>query len=180
MCKIKSSKIVEPILNKTPKKFKSNGYGKYEYPIYGKVPWGEYFSKIVRVKDTTTKAGEPAIEVFYDIRDFGVCYKIANRWINDNETDGFYYIKQKYKIDSKAYEKFVDLMAQILKKGDSEFEYEEIIGITEHIKLDYNSKNYGEFIERTPFDFWDYRDPRISRNYDEVEEIKENNELTDE
>lgn len=148
------------IVGKSERKFKCSRYGKYKYPMYNEIPDGQYFSKVVKVKDTTTKTGKPAIEVFYDIRDAGVCYKIANGWMGDNGTDGIYHIRQKYPEDSSYYEEFVDSMAKALNNYDYDFDYDETIGVTEHITFNYYG-NYGSFAERMPFKFDEYKDPRL-------------------
>lgn len=160
------------IVGKSPRKFKNSGYGKYKYPKNNEIPDGQYFSKVVRVRDTSTNSGKPAIEVFYDIRDAVVCYKIANGWIADNGMDGIYHIRQKYAEDSSYYEDFVDSMAKALNNYDYDFDYEDVVGVTEHITFNYYG-NFGSYAARMPFKFSEYKDKRLEQNVDNDDEFDE-------
>lgn len=155
---------VEPIVAKELRRLKSNGLGKYKFPTYDEVPSGTYYSKIVKVQDSNTRAGIYAIEVMYEIRDAIICYKIANKMMVDDGKSGIYYIRQKYPEDTVYYNQFVDAMYKALDKEDEEINFCELEGVTEQIKLSYDKSNYGGYSERTPIEFIDYIDPRLEQN----------------
>lgn len=147
------AKIVEPIVKKQHR-FKSNGLGKYKFPIYDEVPAGNYFSKVKAVNQTTTKSGKEAVEVFYEIKDGATCYKIANGILPDDAENKSYYIKQVYPEGTTYHERFVDSMAEALSKDD--FDYGETVGITEYNTLSYDKSDIGGFSDRSPFEWDDF------------------------
>lgn len=151
---VKSREKVEPIVKNNPHIFKSNGLGKYKYPNCYEIPAGKYFSKVTNVKFSQTRTGEEAIDVYYEIRDGKTCYDIANGIIPADTKNDPYYIKQKYPETSKYYDMFVDSMSEALEK--EEFEYEEVIGVTEFVKLEYDKSDIGGFTERTPLEWDDF------------------------
>lgn len=164
----KGVKKVEPMVNRAPRKFKSNGYGKYKFPNYDEVPSGEYFSKIIHAEDSTTSTGNYAVEVLYEIRDFSVCYKIANGMIDDDGKSGIFYIKMKISENSQYFQPFIDSMSEALDNGDEEFVLADLKGITEHIKLGYNG-DFANYIDRFPYKFEWYVDENLNNN-DDVED----------
>lgn len=156
----KGSKIVTPVVTKSPRKFKSYGYGKYHYPTYEQVPSGEYFSKIIHAEEAVTYTGKYAIEIFYEIRALHICYKIANGLMEDDGSDGIHFIKLKLNEASPYYQLFIDSMSEALECGDEGFELTDINGVTEHVKLAYNG-DYADYIDRFPYEFEDYIDPKL-------------------
>ena len=72
-------------IKRNPPSLTSKGYGKYRFPVYDEVLSGKYFSKVTSAEHITTKAGKPAIEVRYIMKDFVTCYKIYNRLVPANE-----------------------------------------------------------------------------------------------
>lgn len=69
----------------TPVRRKAVSNDGYAFPKKKVVPPGDYRSKIVDIKDAVTKAGDQAVDVFYDLRDADnrtYHVKIAIRWIH--------------------------------------------------------------------------------------------------
>lgn len=132
----------------------SNGYSKYRFPVYDEVPSGQYFSKVKSAEYTTTKAGKPAIEVRYIMKDFNTCYKIYKGFVPENEKNPPFYIKQRYPQNTQYYEAFVDSMSEALEKES--FALNEVIGVTEYVVLSYDKSDIGGFSERYPFDEEDF------------------------
>lgn len=155
---------VEPIVKKNSRKLKSNGYGKYKFPIYDDVPAGNYFSEVKAANPTITKSGKEAVEVFYEIKDGTTCYKIANGILPEDAENKPYYIKQVYPEGSQYYDNFVDSMAEALNKD--EFDYNDIVGITEYNTLSYDKGDVGGFSKRMPFNFEDF----IEENQEDEED----------
>lgn len=154
------------IVGKSPRKFKSKGYGKFTYPTYDKVPSGDYFSKIISAEDSTTSNGNYAIEFCCEVRSIHDCYKIANGLMSENDTDGVFYIRTKLSEKSPYYQIFVDSMSEALDKGDEEFEAKDLQGITEHITLAYNGE-YANYIKRIPYEFeWYKEDLKVNDDED--------------
>ena len=159
----------------TVKTFKSNGYGKYKFPTYDEVPAGHYFSKIIAVKETITKTGKNAIEVYYKIKNFSTCYQVVNGILPPTTDIPKYYIKQVYPKDTTYYAMFVDSMAEALDIGDGEFTLNDIIGVTEYVNLSYDKYDIGGFSERIPFEVEDF----IKLKKDEHDEDVYNEETYD-
>ena len=147
------TKIVEPLVRRNPRRFKSQGLGKYKFPIYDDIPAGDYYSKITSIKETITKSGKEAVEVFYEIKDGTTCYKIANGILPEDAENKPYYIKQVYPEGTQYYDDFVDSMAEALEKED--FEIDEVIGVTEYNTLSYDKGDIGGFSRRCPCEWED-------------------------
>lgn len=154
----KSIEKTKPIINQTSSKLKRNGYGKYKFPIYDEIPSANYFSKVTDIRNTTTKAGKEAIEVFYKIKDGITCYKIANGILPEDTKNESYYIKQVYPKDSQYYEDFVNAMCEALDVD--ECDYEDIIGVTEYISIYYDKSDIGGIKERIPYVWEDFIKPK--------------------
>lgn len=158
-------------------KLKSNGWGKYKYPIYGEVPPGWYVSEIMDYNETTTKSGKPTIEVYYKIEPQAQYYNRVNGLSKENDKIDNYYIKQSYPEGTQFRDEFVDSMCDAL--GKDEFELEEIIGITERVSLSYKDySNFGGFGQRDYVEEEDYINlykDNLSKQ-DAIEEIEEEND----
>ena len=146
----------------------SLGLGKYQFPICGEVPPGEYFSEIKEVRETVTAKGKPTIEVYYKIENAYTIYQIANGRLPDTTKVDTYYIKQSYVIGTPYYYNFLDGMAEAL--GRDKFREEDVVGVTEHVELSYGNSDIGGFSERTPFE----------RDWYEVTEESQSEETTEE
>ena len=152
-----------------PNLFRSEGLSKYKFPTYDEVPAGYYFSKIEKVKPVTTKAGKPAYEVCYILRDGVTCYNIikGNRPV-DTEIKT-YYIKQSYPTESQFFYDFIDAMAVALDIGNKEFFIDDIVGVEEYVTLGYGRSDIGGFTKREPFEFEAYLQEANEAEYDETD-----------
>lgn len=153
---------------------KSNGLGKYKYPIYDEVPSNNYFSKIKKVENVILKSGKKALRVYYILKDFIKCHQVVNELVPADTYIEKYYIKQDYPEGTEYYETFLDSMDEALNKGGIGFSKEEIIGVTEYVTLAYGYCDIGGFTRRRPFvyeDFITLYQNSIS-SYEEFEEDK--------
>lgn len=141
-------------IKRNPPSLTSKGYGKYKFPVCDEVPSGKYFSEVTSAEYITTNAGKPAIEVRYILKDFVTCYKIYNELVPKNEKNPHFYIKQRYPENSQYYDAFVDSMSESLEKEN--FTLDDVIGVTECVKLSYDKSDLGGFSERFPFDEEDF------------------------
>lgn len=131
-------------------------FGKYTYPTYDRVPAGYYHSTVVSAREAKTYRGEDALEIVYVIISQPVCYKIAIGELPEDTSEGTYYIKQKYPLNSDAYEA---LEASIYEKfGHTNYTPTDLIDLQESVTLSYSSRasEYGGFSQRTLYDWDDY------------------------
>ena len=149
--------------------FRSEGLSRYKYPTCDAVPAGYYFSKIEKVNPVTTKAGKPAYEVYYLLREGVTCYNIikGNRPV-DTEIKT-YYIKQSYPTESQFFFDFIDAMAVALDIGNKEFFIDDIVGVEEYVTLEYGRSDIGGFTKREPFEFEAYLQEANEVEYDETD-----------
>ena len=154
----------------------SQGLGIYKYPSYDIIKAGNYFSVIDNVKKTKTKSGEKAIEVFYAIKPYDTCYKIATSQISKKDTNDTYYIRQKYPIDSEHYQCLVDSMAEALCRDH--FKLHDIIGVTEFIKLSYEYSDIGGFAKRDYLTWEEFTDSCIEHYNAQKQIMEEMAEIT--
>ena len=142
-----------------PQTIKSSGLGRYKLPTCDEVPAGPYFSEVVSARFKTTNSGKSAIEVMYDIKNGYTCKKIAIGKLPPN-TPNEYHIKQIYPDGTPYYEDFVDSMTEALGlKYGTAFTLDDIKGVTEFIKISYNSySDLGGIEERCPLSWDEFMD----------------------
>ena len=99
-----------------------------------RIPPGRYQSKIVSIKNTTTAAGDAAVEVVYELTDADGC---ALK------------MREVLPVDSWAFEKFSDaLIAAGMEEDD---DLDGAVGVTEDVVLTYpDPKGLGHFKSRKP------------------------------
>ncbi len=127
------------ISNKGAGYLKSTGRSKYNFPRYGEIPAGNYFSTIMDARFMTTSSGKESVEVCYKMIDAVFCYKYVNGILPVDAKPKKHYVKQVYPLDSVYYDAFTDKMGKALNKVN--FHIDEIIGITEYISLAYDNSN---------------------------------------
>lgn len=151
---------------------KSSGKGIYQFPYCGTVPGGIYFSEIKSVTMSKTRNGDAAIEVCYAMRNAYACEREVNGLPLCGVDDKMYYIKQKYPKGTQYCYDFIDAMAKTLNiKAGITFNMNNIVGVTELVKLEYGSSSIGGFTGRKPFEKEDFYDPSLHE--EDEEEIVE-------
>ena len=60
------------------KTLRSNGWGRYDFPRFDKVPPGAYFSEVKRASFVETRSNTEAIEVLYEMKNGITSWQIAN------------------------------------------------------------------------------------------------------
>lgn len=163
-----ASSQTEPIAE-MPNLFRSEGLSRYKYPNYDEVPAGYYFSKIEKVKPVTTKAGKPAYEVYYLLREGVTCYNIIKGNLPVDTDIKTYYIKQSYPMDTQYFFDFIDAMAVALDIGNKEFFIDDIVGVEEYVTLEYGRSDIGGFTKREPFEFEAYLQEANEAEYVETD-----------
>ena len=119
---------------------KKLGYGKYILPRSNVVPADQYYSEIVHIEDTTTRAEKEAIAVYYKIVKFSDAYQKANSLGKHDGKLNIFYIKQIYPLDSDAYRLFLEAMYNYLEIDyEDDIDLELCIGLTEAISIGYTS-----------------------------------------
>ena len=131
-------------------KARSTGLGKYRFPQIDDVPGGYYISRIMHIKDSPTKRGNTAVEVFYKLLPLQYCYQVVNNMIAEDPNMKPYYIRQKYPKNSIFYDAFIDKMFEALELDDEdELDLNEVIGLEEKIQLSYTSETaFGGITDR--------------------------------
>ncbi len=139
-------------------KLVSLGLGHYVFPKCDEVPPGVYYSQIKHAEHSTTRAGDPAVEVYYVMRDARNCKAVMNGWPTEKTNSKKYCIKQVYPKGTRYYKEFTDSMAAALGiKRNVPFDIEDTIGQTEMVKLAYNiGLDIGGFDWRYPFEQEDF------------------------
>ena len=132
---------------------KKLGYGKYVLPYDENIPAGMYYSKVVHIEETTTRAGKLAKVIFYNISVFSEVYQKINGLMPDDKPLKILFIKQVYPIDSDPYRVFLESMYNALEIDyEDDVEETEFIGITEVISIGYTSKTgVGGINKRNPW-----------------------------
>jgi len=146
-------------------KLRSTGRGKYVFPFCDEIPPDIYFSEIKDARNTLTKSGKDAVEVFYVMRNASICSQVVNGINPNEEKKKLYYVRQIYPIDTEYYEHFEDAMSDALQLDGEAFDLNDIIGVTELVSLSYKfSQSIGGFDDRKP---WTVDDFAISKEYEE-------------
>lgn len=134
---------------------KSNGWGKFKFPIQDEVPEDRYVSRIMNVQETVTRKGEQAIAVFYKLESVVQCYKRVRNLLPDDYKKTYYHIKQVYPKEGQFFEDFSDAMSlELFGIEGCEFNIEDIIGIEEIIELSYTAySKIGGISKRNPVNY---------------------------
>ncbi len=128
-----------PIKKSLPQN-KTLGFSDYRLPYVDTIPADQYYSKIVHIEATLTRSGKKAIAVYYKIIKFSDMYQKVNK-LSDRETK-ILHIKQIYPLDSQPYVDFLQAMHDILGIAyEDELDIEQVINITEAIKISYSSSS---------------------------------------
>lgn len=122
----------------------------FKFPSPNQVPAGDYISRVVSAKPYTTKSGNEAIEVKYEIKPASTCQKIASGKLPSNTDNPSYNIRQVYPIGTSFFDDYCEAMAEAV--GADEVDLADTIGVTEHVTLDYGNASIGGYIERKPID----------------------------
>ena len=130
----------------------SDGLGKYTFPVEKDVPTGYYASKIISAGYCSTRSGDNALEVFYEIEPIQQYINRVKGITVKNVCDVYYYIKQKYVINGEHFKRFVDAMAWVLDKSvGMAFSAENVINVEEYIRLEYpEGSTIGSIVDRAP------------------------------
>ncbi len=152
------------VVKSSPRILKNNGLGKYKYPKCDEVPAGKYFSKITAIREKTSWAGYPGIEVFYELIDGELCYKIATGMLPEDAEKNPYYVIQFYQENTLYYDAFIDAMSEAL--GVKSFPIGKVVGVTEWITLSYGKSDIGGFSSRTPCE-WEELMEMMKEYYEE-------------
>ena len=149
----------------THKPLVSHNYGEYVIPTSDKVDSGVYHSKLVHAEYTTTKNGEPAIKVLYDMRHGDTIFQIYTGVLPEDTELELYKFKQIYPVDTTYYEAFVDAMADCLDiPSGVKFSLEDTIGVEEYVKIGFNDYNkLGGIVSRCPMSWKEFL--KQCRNY---------------
>ena len=130
--------------------FKRNPLGKYTFPTQDNVPPGIYISKIDAVIESKTRKGEDSYDVCYRIADAVSCYKKVNGLLPADEEIEYHYIRQRYVYGTEFDDQFVEAMYNT-GVVDDEFDFKDVIGITEKINLIYKADGgLGSIDKRVP------------------------------
>lgn len=131
---------------------KSDGLGKYTFPVAKDVPTGYYASTIISADYCSTRSCDRAIEVFYEIEPIQQYINRVKGITVKNVCDVYYHIKQKYVLNSEHFKRFVDAMAWVLDKPVGiAFSTESVINVEEYIRLEYpEGSTIGSIVDRAP------------------------------
>lgn len=147
---IKKTSAVKRDVSIKPRKHKSNGFGKYQYPICGVVPAGYYVTRIMHAEDVVNNQGKDASVIYYKLEPFQQCYQRIFELLPNGYQEKYYYIKQQYVFGSKFYNEFVESMTDALYAEDG-FDIEDTIGVEEYVELSYKDySDIGGFDSRYP------------------------------
>ena len=126
----------------------------YKLPYPSQVPAGDYISRVVSAKETTTKSGNDAIEVCYEIKDASICEKILKGKLPSNTNIPAHNIRQVYPLGTSFFDSYCEAMAEAV--GADEMDLDDTIGVTEKVTLDYGNANIGGYVERQPLNPSEY------------------------
>lgn len=124
-----------------------DGYFEYDYPKYDTVKPDCYCSKIVNAEKAVTSKGDPCIDIFHQL----IPIKNYYSWYRDEtEPVPVFYVKQRYKIGSTAYQHFV--LAMKRAGLGNKILLSQVVGIIETVSIAYPySDDMGTISKRKPF-----------------------------